>query len=1265
MESDFIRTLQKKRCNYNHPDQATSQARSLNLLSSGIYTEEERFVFELLQNAVDAHNDSSGVLNVRMILKKDYFVFMHNGDAFTKRDIEGLCDVGNGNKMQDVKKIGYKGIGFKSVFMQSDNVVVKSDKYCFKFDKSHWDNYWEDNWNKKEYGSKDNNKIYLMPWQIIPIETQPPIEIETNGFNVITYIKTIGTKQIEQKITNLLSNSQFLLFLGSKNIKIDFIVNSNKKSWISKSLNDNQVILSTNGIEESRWLIHINDCVEIPEKLRKSINADNNTPDKLKETKTFDLSFAIALDKTGKLKRLNKEESVVYTYLPTSYRFGSVGFPFLVNANFITDAGRQQLHKDSEWNKLIFSKIPSEFLLWIKEISSVYKNYWEVLPEKSYGNENSLETIYAENMEKAIKEIAFVPSLQNSNLKVLASEAFMDRMGIAEAISVSALVRHINRTYNNSFDSNHQVDNLRKGSRILSSYGVFVFDKQKLKSLFEDEDAFENITVEFNSKLINFLYDYHSQNITEQEELVSILHSTRFLLDEDGVLRVPNELFFPSSYKGQNDLEKNAKFLHNEIYDAISSNKQITDWIHLLGVEYLSDITFIKNVICESGFITEENAIEVGRFIFEKNRKINLFDEISSYYLDNLKFLSKRNSLTHAYDLFLGSYYKPEKDLEKVYHEDIYISEEYCTNEDVAEWSLFLKKLGVNESLSLTQVKLKETKDYSLLNELKDKFEKEYNVGTWSNFYYSFSYFHINYAPFILTNECSIDFQKFIWSSILSQEYIPKDDSVRGYAGYWDASRSFKYFNEDNFIVWAFKNIQLFPSSTGKMIQPTKLFLNTEEIKNIAGAYLPVIDIEGEIHESWNELLPLKNTLNITDCLEILTNISHNLENIEQNKDRVCKIYQKLIELDALSENNRKKISNWASSNLILSKEDRFLSPSDLSHITLDGFSSKNRVYIGNPSDRDKVIELLALMGVKIITSESVKPDFELKNESCELKNILKSKITALALLASGEDADETLYQNKKSKLVELIDKTCFYHCKKIRLTYGDSIDVIEKYTFGNQNEFYYIGDLRPANIEPLLGPLCKYLGIKGKEREMFIMFFETLDGIKQNLGDKGYNISLIEEKTIVDSGTFNVKLDYRPSITDQERNLITGFKGEIIVYEKLISMGYQPECLSISTQDDYTNEIAMNGKTYFCKPNYEKYDISFITNNGVKMFVEVKATTLEKHHQENLPISYRELSMIEECNESDEQSYVIVRVFGVDKPKQDIYMFKGHLFNE
>lgn len=101
----------------------------------------------------------------------------------------------------------------------------------------------------------------------------------------------------------------------------------------------------------------------------------------MKDAKTFDLSFAIQIDNNSKIKSLDKEDAIIYTYLPTSFKFGNEGFPFLVNANFITDAGRQQLHKDSEWNKLIFSKIPSEYLNWMKEISSTYSNYYEVLPK--------------------------------------------------------------------------------------------------------------------------------------------------------------------------------------------------------------------------------------------------------------------------------------------------------------------------------------------------------------------------------------------------------------------------------------------------------------------------------------------------------------------------------------------------------------------------------------------------------------------------------------------------------------------------------------------------------------------------------------------------------------------------------------------------------------------------------------------------------------------------------------------------------------------
>ena len=225
---------------------------------------------------------------------------------------------------------------------------------------------------------------------------------------------------------------------------------------------------------------------------------------------------------------------------------------------------------------------------------------------------------------------------------------------------------------------------------------------------------------------------------------------------------------------------------------------------------------------------------------------------------------------------------------------------------------------------------------------------------------------------------------------------------------------------------------------------------------------------------------------------------------------------------------------------------------------------------------------------------------------------------------------------------------------------------MITKHTFGNNNEFYYTGELRPASIEPLLLPLCKYLGIRGKEKELFIMFFETLDAIKQNLKDKGYNVDLIEDEPTIDSGTINVRLDYHPDENAHQRNMMTGFKGEIVVYEMLKSMGYFPKCNSISMNKDeyYIHRVEINGKVYYCTPNYDKYDISFVSKRGKEIYLEVKATTMSKTSQENMPISYRELSMVEECTSCANKEYFIVRVFDIDTDSPDIYIFNGNLLS-
>lgn len=581
---------------------------------------------------------------------------------------------------------------------------------------------------------------------------------------------------------------------------------------------------------------------------------------------------------------------------------------------------------------------------------------------------------------------------------------------------------------------------------------------------------------------------------------------------------------------------------------------------------------------------------------------------------------------------------------------------------------MFLSKLGVNNTLELRNIRLDETEDILLLKDVKEKFGKEYNVGSWgTHFYYSFRYLYVFYAPFVLTNECSNDLLTIIWSNIFSKPFECNEDKVYGTAGYWQESRSFADLKEVNFIEWALDNYQLFPTTDGRCLPSNQVLCNTDDIKSIADKYLPVINLTNSIHESWNEVLHLRNILQFEDYLTILTGISKDEENAEQNKERIAKIYQRLIDLDCLtSPAKKKRIKEWSKNNKILSRDWTFKFPKDLSHITLDGFGSNNRVYIGSPSNREKVINLLSLMGVRVITERNIKPSFKDQKEARELKDILKSIISPLTIVALGEKIEESSYKEKKHGLLTLLNNTHFYHCEEIRLTYGNNNDTIEKNTFGNKNEFYYTGSLRPANIEPLLTPLCKYLDIKDKERELFIMLIENYEGIRQNLEDKGYDTSLLEEDKQQDSGNIQVTLGgYNPSISEQERNVKTGFKGEILVYEKLITMGYNPVCPSISTEEDYEQKISLNGKTYFCKSSYEKYDISFVTRNGVKVYLEVKATTRDKSSQENIPISYRELSMIEECDTDDSCSYMIVRVFGIDKEKQDYYILSGHLLKD
>ena len=1257
----FISDLYKKKSDYNNPDQATTQEQSLIQLSSGIYTEEERFVFELFQNAVDAFENSTGCLNVKIAIQNGYLVFMHNGQAFSKRDIEGLCDVGNGNKAKDIKKIGYKGIGFKSVFWSSC-VTVLSGGYCFKFDKEYWDDYWGKNW-KKSYGSKDPEKRYLMPWQIIPIETTPPdVGIDTSDYTVVTYIRLGRKKNIGDKIKRLMSDCQFLLFVSAKNIKMSFWEEEKLTSSLEKKTIDDQVVLSRNGVEDSRWLIYSKDHVEVSPDIQEEMREDGYTPLKLQDAKSFDLSFAIRVDKDKRLMPMR--DAVVYTYLPTSFKFGDEGLPFLVNANFITDAGRQQLHKDSAWNKLIFSRVPYEFLTWMSQISDKYPNYYEVLPKVSYGSSNPLEAAYEEGMKSAIKTVAFIPSANDPTIKLLSHHAMMDIIGMSEAISTGVLLRHVNKTYGKSFDDSSLIRRVWKGSRMLKDYGVFFFDKDCLAKLFEDKECFEGIDVELDKKLVDFLFHYYLQQRdgVGKSELMETLKTVKFLLDENEQLDAPEDLYFPSDYREQNEIAKDVVFLHPDIADFVKNDTAMDKWLADLGVSELDDITFIKDVLCKDGYVKEENAIEVGRFLFKVNRHENIFDKIGSYTLSKIKILTKGGTLKIAEELYFGSYYHPEVDLESVYSGDIYVSEAYANGSNIQEWKVFWMRFGVNDTIELRQRKIEKHAEWSIIRQVKIAFEKLY----YSDYAFHYLYSDIYYPPLLTPGVYqSHDLLKIIWSGVLKSKVTLDKDYAFGYSGYYIEYSQKRYFSElgtPSFIEWAIKNKQNFPAKDGTQHLSKDLFANIESINSVGGNYLPIIDIDGEIDNSWDSLLNLKTQVGIDDMLLVLERIANDTRKADENKQLITNIYSRIIEIGGIENAGYKdKLAAWATCHNILSTDGYFYPPSELRYVTLDGFGKRKGVFIGAVNDKDKVIDLLRLMGVKIITETSVKPSFKGREDSDKIKDALESRIYALALLKMGENGDKEEYNKAKSNLRSKVGKTHFFQCDKIFLSYGDDEDQLEKTTFGLEDNFYFTGNIRPANLEPLMEPLCSFLGIKKScAHELFVVMIESQDGIESYLKEKGYPTELMEEEPSLPPVNTGVFTPTMPVVISP--NAYTGFKGEILIFRYLQSQGYEPICPSIVTgDDDYDFSLDYQGKKYYHKINYDKYDITFLSKQGVKVYLEVKTTVCSKNSIENMPISAREWSMIDEVENSATEAYIIARIFSIDH-QPEVYFLRGNV---
>ena len=380
----------------------------------------EVFIYELLQNANDyprrTNNNEYQALpvEVEFHITKRYLIFQHTGDYFNPKNIAAICDINDGEKADNSEVIGYKGIGFKTVFLDSDYVLLNSGKYSFRFDKSATD-------------------VINTPWQILPIWTEynkidPDIKSiflrhPNDEFRVKFALRPRDAEILMDEdrddnyvdlFTDVFDSERVILFIP--NIKKVSIFIEGKQEPIIREKDNKDWCVSDALVDDIPEEItdKINDVLANPDSLRS--DGYEKIPEKYRNFRKTAVKFACRKD--GR-KLMPVDDAILYCYLPA--KRADWGFNFLMNTDMVPNGQRDDI-EDIELNHVIARIAGKQFFYWIKQLIESKKydldSIFALIPDfdecKKRRVYKTFIEEFQEEFEKLIKEEPFVPCVDKN-----------------------------------------------------------------------------------------------------------------------------------------------------------------------------------------------------------------------------------------------------------------------------------------------------------------------------------------------------------------------------------------------------------------------------------------------------------------------------------------------------------------------------------------------------------------------------------------------------------------------------------------------------------------------------------------------------------------------------------------------------------------------------------------------------------------------------------------------------------------------------------
>ena len=148
-------------------------------------------VSELLQNADDA-----GASQASVRIEDGQFIFGHNGDDFTEEHFTSLCRFGFSNK-RALHTIGFRGVGFKSVFSLGDSVGVFTPTLSVCFEKGRFtEPKWMDSAPECQYSTEIRVPLRGQKWEQ---EIRSNLEDWIKSPLSLLFFRNIRTLKIEDR----------------------------------------------------------------------------------------------------------------------------------------------------------------------------------------------------------------------------------------------------------------------------------------------------------------------------------------------------------------------------------------------------------------------------------------------------------------------------------------------------------------------------------------------------------------------------------------------------------------------------------------------------------------------------------------------------------------------------------------------------------------------------------------------------------------------------------------------------------------------------------------------------------------------------------------------------------------------------------------------------------------------------------------------------------------------------------------------------------